>query len=148
MDIVCNSPTCNPDCGYYKGYSTVQGEKKEGEFNFINPIKPNESHDLLAFKRLYDRLIHQVWLKGKYLDNFQYEVKWGTPQDLSGDHKHVKSVHDLRKALEINGFPTHKDNSTKYKSWTKVAEMDVYDDGRDYEFKMLNKEPLIVKGSI
>jgi hypothetical protein len=135
MDIICDAPTCQPNCGFKQGYSTIQGDT---DFYDINPIEPNVSHDLRVFANLNDNIKPDFW-KGKiYKDTFYYKTHYGTPESLIGDYANVKSVHDLRAALETTAFPIYKpDIVSKYATWTKVAEMDVYDDGRDYEYKVI-----------
>jgi hypothetical protein len=135
MDIICDSPTCKPDCGFKQGYATIQGDT---DFYNINPIEPNASHDLRVFANLNSKRMPDLWKGRIYNDEFYYKDEYGTPEDLTGDYSHVKSVHDLRAALETTAFPIYKSAiDSKYATWTKVAEMDVYDDGRDYEFRVV-----------
>jgi hypothetical protein len=136
IDIICNEPTCKPRCGENYGYSVIQGDTS---FYNIVPTKPNASHDLRVFSEINSRRMPDLWKGRIYKDDFYYKELYGTPENLTGDYAHVRSIHDLRAAIEQVAYPMYK--SEIYKkydaSWTKVAEMDIYDDGRDYEFKVV-----------
>jgi hypothetical protein len=135
-NIICNTPKCNPNCGDQVGYRAIQGDYTD--YYNINPIVPNASHDLRVFANLNDVSQPDLWKGRIYKDDFYYEEKYGTPEDLTGDVDHIRSIHDLRAALETTAFPNYNDHMTKkYEGWEQAAIMDVYDDGRDYEFKVI-----------
>ena len=138
-NIICNTPKCNPNCGDQVGYRAIQGDYGDyNDYYNINPIVPNASHDLRVFANLNDVRQPDLWKGRIYKDELYYEGKYGTPEDLTGDVDHIRSIHDLRAALEKTAFPNYNDSMTKkYEGWEQAAIMDVYDDGRDYEFKVI-----------
>lgn len=130
-DIICKSAQCKPNCGEQQGYNIIQGDVS---FYNIVPTEPNMSHDL----RLFSQFTDQYGKSNIYEKDFYYGDTYGTPQDLTGNYLNIRSVHDLRSALEKTAIPNYKKGIIqKYATWTKAAEMDVYDDGRDYEFKTM-----------
>jgi hypothetical protein len=72
------------------------------------------------------------------IEEVYYEEEFGTPEDTFGDETNIRSIFNLLEALEsgINNF-NNKKNHKKYAEWTVAAEMDVYDDGREYTFDVL-----------
>ena len=74
-----------------------------------------------------------------------YQGQHGTPENLTNglpDHK-INNIRDARKILQVHYLGTlHKSIHKKYDStWEKVAVMNIYDDGRDYEFIQLVSNP-------
>ncbi len=129
-DVVCKSSQCNPTCGKFFGYGIINGLGNANVSYNINPTQPNVSHDLRALNET-----NPDFLKN---EDFYYKDQYGTPEDLTGDVNRIRSIHDLRATLETAVFPRYNDMvKAKYATWTKVAEMDVYDDGRDYEFRVI-----------
>jgi len=132
-NLICNARECNPQCGVNVGYSIIQGTIRDpANFHWIDPIKPNMSHDLRAafdFKAL---------LKSKnYIESFKYDEKFGTPEDMGGDARNIRNIFNLRDALENIININKQISEAKYSGWNVVASMDIYDDFRDYEFKYL-----------
>jgi hypothetical protein len=131
-NYICHSPECDPTCGVDFGYEIITGSTNDPNFDFywINPVEPNVSHDLRAannYKFLFDKL----------LNSFTYTTNFGTPEDMKGDKRNIGNIFNFRDMLEgyIPGLNT--DNNKKYGSWKVAATMDIYDDGRDYDFVVL-----------
>jgi hypothetical protein len=122
-------------CKYERSYTTLTNTKSSV---YITPRQPNMSHDLKIFAYLNSKKKPDLW-KGRIYDgDVFYKKEDGTFENLKGDKSHIRSIHDLRAALETTAFPNYISSvNEKYATWTKAAEMDVYDDGRDYEFKNL-----------
>jgi hypothetical protein len=138
---ICNNPKCAPNCGYENGYKTIQGNAFNSTIQFHNifPNKPNQSSDLLFMNQVFSD-IFKYW---GY--SIVYQGQHGTPENLINglpDHK-INNIHDARKILQVHYLGTlHKSIHKKYDStWEKVAVMNIYDDGRDYEFIQLVSNP-------
>jgi hypothetical protein len=135
MRNLCKIPDCKPNCGENFGYRVVKGSMNDPSFNFywIDPTEPNVSHDLR-----FANSVKEILLKNTQIQTFEYKTNFGTPEDMTGDKDNVKSIFDLRDALEelITDFNPLK-NEKKYANWKVAATMDIYDDGRDYEFVIL-----------
>jgi len=132
---ICKMSECVVNCGDSVGYSIIKGSMNNPSFNFywIDPTQPNLSHDLRFASYIKDSL-----LTNPHMKSFTYNAKYGTPEDMTGDKHNIKSIFDLRDYLEyiIPSFNSAK-NEKKYASWKVAATMDIYDDGRDYEFNVL-----------
>jgi hypothetical protein len=132
---ICRIPECKPNCGDNVGYSIIKGSANDPNFDFywIDPTQPNLSHDLR-----FANYIKGLFLNDPYIQTFTYQTKYGTPEDMTGDEWNIKNIFDLRGALEeiMSVFNPLK-NAKKYASWKVAATMDIYDDGRDYEFTIL-----------
>lgn len=130
---ICKLPECAPDCGKYVGYNVIKGSINDPSFNFywIDPTKPNLSHDLRFANSIKDILIPALY-------SFEFKTTYGTPEDMTGDKDNVKNIFDLRDFLEeiMLSYNPLK-NEKKYATWKVAATMDIYDDGRDYEFVIL-----------
>uniref|UniRef100_A0A6C0ER69 Protein kinase domain-containing protein n=1 Tax=viral metagenome TaxID=1070528 RepID=A0A6C0ER69_9ZZZZ len=135
MEKICKQKHCQPRCGETKGYNYVQGNIMDPNFNFhwINPIVSNVSHDLK-----FADYVKKILNKYDFIKNVYYETEHGTPENTFGDEKDIRSIFNLLDAMELklNDFNYHK-NQVKYANWTVAAEMDVYDDGREYTFNVL-----------
>lgn len=137
-EAVCQLSECQPDCGHRVGYQVIQGSA-QGEDNvkyWIDPTRPNMSHDL--------RLAHIV-LNGFVKDPTQalpkvvYQTAYGTPENNTEDPSKIYNIRQMFFALARN-LPAYNTQhaSTKYDAtWQVVATMDVYSNGRDYEFNVL-----------
>ena len=68
----------------------------------------------------------------------QYDEDYGTPEDMTDIPKTFNNIFSVRKFLEsyIPAYNLDK-NKKKYGNWTVAATMDIYDDGREYEFKLV-----------
>lgn len=139
-NYICKSEKCMPSCGINVGYNIIQGQIIDNsDFYSINPIKPNMSHDLrfAYFVKLY---LDQI----NFYNNFIYDSPYGTPEKFNDknfkDNKIVYSIYDLKLCLERRLDVWN--NANMYKkydhTWKRVAEMDIYDDGRDYTFNVLS----------
>jgi hypothetical protein len=138
IEKICEMPECKPNCGEDFGYSIIKGSTDEPlrDFYWIDPIKPNMSHDLKFANYIKDILIK--WLK---LDSFIYIEDFGTPENLKGNKtnkRNIRNIFNLLHSLEyyIPRFNLSS-NWMKYQNWKVAATMDIYDDGRDYEFVVL-----------
>jgi len=137
MNNICNTDKCKPTCGSKYGYVMIQGHNtphiRESK---IFPRKPNISHDLRLAHILRDILIDKIHI----CDNIVYDNNFGTKELLSDDIYNgiVKNIFDMRKALE-NNLLNYDDNYFKdiFNEYQIVAEMHIYEDGRDYEFNIL-----------
>ena len=136
-DIICKTNECQPECGFQQGYATIS--TSDSSFYNIMPVAPNQSHDLRIFNDLNNLSTPNLWKDKIYTGDVYYEEFYGTPEDLTGNSADIRSIHDLRAAIEETAHPRYKDEiyAKKYATWTKVAEMDVFDDDRDYVFTQL-----------
>jgi hypothetical protein len=141
VDKMCNITECNPDCGSEVGYNIIKGQRNPSAYSYdwVNPIVPNVSHDLRAVEPW--KQIFQYESKPK-VHSFVYRNRWGTEQALANDkinNKYViTNIFNLRDALEDIIEPrTNINNNTYDSTWKVVATMDIYEDGRDYEFNVL-----------
>jgi len=139
VDKICKINECDPDCGDDFGYSTIKGLSRPKDFYWINPIEPNVSHDLRAVEP-YAGLILTVQ---PTIKSFIYLNRYGTPQntvDNMVDGKFViTNIFNMRDALEsiMEHFNGLKNNKKYDSTWKVAATMDIYEDGRDYEFVVL-----------
>jgi len=130
LSLVCNTTECDPECGAEYGYDSII-VPDPSTYYWIDPSKPNMSHDLRFAMILND--------KSPMLDSLLYENTYGTPENTTGDKSNITSIFDLVNYLEdfmpkFNKFKQPKKYDT---SWKVVATMDIYHDGRDYEFNVL-----------
>jgi hypothetical protein len=140
-NYICTSTKCAPSCGKYVGYNIIQGEIFTHKDNYsINPVKPNMSHDL----RFANSVIS--YLKGiNIFSDLVYNNSYGTPEKLNDNYKGnrtVYSIYDLLDSLEnhINHWNRVKMPLKYDETWTCVAVMDIYDDGRDYTFNVIGSQ--------
>jgi hypothetical protein len=137
---ICYFDECEPDCGEEFGYNNIKGVSNGEDFYWINPIEPNVSHDLRAVQPYSDTLTDQPTVH-----SFVYAHKYGTPQskgyiNMSTAKKFViTNIFNLRDALEsiMEGFNSFKNNKKYDNTWKVAATMNIYEDGRDYEFVVL-----------
>jgi hypothetical protein len=73
------------------------------------------------------------------IEKIHYKTDDGTSEDKTGDETNIRSIFNLLDALEskINIFNGVKNDKKYDANWTVAAEMDVYDDGREYTFNVL-----------
>ena len=138
LERVCNSSSCEPNCGEEVGYSMVQGDYyNPTNFHYITPNKPNTSHDLLIASQFEPYLERQ-----NMYNKFVYTTSFGTPPttrtETYATDRNVYTVKDfvlsMESVIDNHNQRIHK----KYdSSWVCVAVMDIYDDGRDYSFTVL-----------
>ena len=137
---ICYFDECEPDCGEEFGYNNIKGLSNGEDFYWINPIEPNISHDLRAVEPYSDTLTDQPTVH-----SFVYAHKYGTPQskgyiNMSRAKQFViTNIFNLRDALEsiMEGFNSFKNNKKYDNTWKVAATMNIYEDGRDYEFVVL-----------
>lgn len=132
-NYICGKPKCEPDCGDGYGYRAIATNTQNPEYYYwINPEVPNRSHDLrlLSEPDMVDFLYRHFKLF------IQYNEDYGTPEDMSNIPDTLTNIFSIKVFLEsfIPGFNNNK-NDKKYGNWTVAATMDIYDDGREYEFK-------------
>lgn len=136
MKQICRATECMPSCGENVGYATIKGSINDPNFDFywIDPSKPNMSHDL----RLMTYELKDILIRTNLIDSFTYQEKYGTPEDM-GDRKNIKSIFDIRDFLEwiMPQFNPLKQAKKYDATWKVIATMDIYDDDRDYEFVIL-----------
>jgi hypothetical protein len=144
MKKICNFvDECGSDCGGAVGYSIIRGVPVSGNYSWtgnyswINPIEPNISHDLRAVDPFSSHLTNK-----KTVYSFTYQKDTGTPQNIDNkkiDNKFViTNIFNLRDALEsIMVSFNLVNNPQKYNTWKVAATMNIYEDGRDYEFVVL-----------
>ena len=146
-------------CGENSGMRYQVGEymKGPGTLHFINPHKKNISHDLRLLKatsssggKLFDYLKNlRSQISLTYDDVYgTEEIKQETYNDVNSFR--IKNIPDLMKLLKlhlqnwintkyegwINNSQTNNQFSSKYdNTWTKMAEITIYEDMRPYEYK-------------
>jgi hypothetical protein len=133
---ICSNPECQPDCGENQGYNAIQGNEYDPNADFFNifPNIPNQSHDL--------RFMNDMYSYFKQISGYDivYKNKFGTPENLiSGiPDKKINNIHDAKHVIEKLD-PVWKNKLIKKydATWTKVAIMNIYQDGRDYEYILL-----------
>ena len=129
---ICYNLKCRPTCGENQGYSIIQGLAYDPKVEFYDtyPNKPNQSHDL-RFMRIFDQIFKDWGVQ------INYKHTYGTPENLvSGLPDKINNIHDVKKHVE------HRNLAYKTKlilrkydvTWKKMAIMNIYQDGRDYEF--------------
>lgn len=120
---MCNTEACGNNCGVAFGYKMIRGTDQpdqESKVHWINPRKHNMSHDLrFARSMLSSNVIH-------------YETNYGTPP-IDDRHDKVYNIFQMKAALEhwisMESVPSY------IHTWQVAAELDVYEDGRDMQFK-------------
>jgi hypothetical protein len=151
------APDKPPDplsCGRKFGYGIIQGSACKGkEFNnaanyWIDPTKPNMSHDL-RFARIVSTSL-QLYLNGnktmpqndrtmlqRLVLPIQYGTQYGTQELDSEADDIIRNIYDMVEQLKLKLHSPNISNSLNIKydnTWTHAATMDIYEDGRDYEF--------------
>jgi hypothetical protein len=131
LSLVCNTKECDPDCGLNYGYGSLITSDPSTFFYWIDPTNKNMSHDL--------RFANIIKTQFSILTSLVYKNDYGTPEDMTGDKANIKSIFDLVNYLEdmLPKFNAIKQDKKYDTSWKVVATMDIYHDGRDYEFNVL-----------
>lgn len=150
IDDVCRQTTCQSrekgklveDCGSTKGYHWIQGSAKTttnpSNFDWIDPIKPNMSHDLLIVNNVSGNILKQY--KGSPIKQIEYKKDHGTPQNMTGTKENITNIFNLRDALEdiiLEERPMETNQRYLQSHWKAAAVMNIYDDGRDYTYEIL-----------
>jgi hypothetical protein len=137
----CSAQQCRPKCGENVGFEVISNTMVTGKpylYYWIDPSKRNMSHDLRFANSLNDILPVFTNPKTK-ISSIIYDDEFGTRELLTYKKGEIHNVADMISVLKSN--PTvmaNVLNNVKYDStWETVATMDVYDDGRDYEFVVL-----------
>jgi len=138
---ICSNVACNPKCGENNGYSIIQGRafNASAEYYDVYPDRPNQSHDL---RFMADNSTIKNYIKQVTDCNIIYEDGFGTPELLTSGLtiNQIHNIHDAKAAIEKLLQPDFKPGfkqkiNKKYDStWRQVATMNIYQDGRDYEF--------------
>ena len=134
---ICPATTCVPNCGEKQGYSIIQGNEYDPNVKFysIMPNQPNVSHDLRAIKQ------NEKVIQKNFFTNIHYKHEYGTNEirEVGLTPGTINNIFDLRNLLELYLHPwISVVHPKKYdRSWTMVSRIDVYEDGRDYEFTIL-----------
>ena len=136
---ICPNPKCQPDCGYNAGYSTIQGNEFNPDTDFYNifPNIPNQSIDLRFMTYLH-----------KYFTDITgftitYTGDYGTPELLESGlpDKQINNIYDaklfLEENVELNNYYQENIGKKYNEEWEKVAIINVYEDGREYEYIQL-----------
>ena len=128
---VCNNHACDPECGLNYGYESLI-TNDPSTFHWISPHKKNMSHDL-RFANIIKSQMNQIGY------NLTYREPYGTPENMTGNKTNVKSIFDFLELLEekVPVFNNLKQTKKYDASWKVVATMDIYSDGRDYDFNIL-----------
>lgn len=143
IEYVCKSPGCNPNCGIHVGYDIIQGSVNGGntdKFYWIDPSKRNMSHDLRCAVEVFaiNKLAQRY---GLVTPTFTYLDMYGTPENTTKTpyYNHMNTVSDMFEYLKRIVVPIYaKFGTCKYSgAYKTTAIMDVYDDGRDFEFQLL-----------
>jgi hypothetical protein len=139
VESVCKNTACSPKCGTDVGFKIITGSIGKPTFNFywIDPVKPNTSHDLRLARILEHTIVGYVAQTFRYIDDY------GTPENNSGDKDDITDIFNMVEALEeyIPVFNSAKQNKKYDSTWKAAATLDVYNDGRDYEFNILPDTP-------
>jgi hypothetical protein len=134
---ICINPKCQPVCGEDQGYSIIQGHAHDPTVEFYDtyPNKPNQSHDLRFINECLFEYFKQSW---NIIIN--YNEPFGTPEKLESglteNPKKINNIHDVKTFVESKSVNLNKKLLlNKYDAtWKKMAIMNIYQDGRDYEF--------------
>jgi len=141
---VCRLPECNESgevCGANSGYGFFYTEDADIRRNhYITKLVNNQSHDLRLLKEL-NRTTPKVKISPqidgmlKFLfTKINYNSQYGTPQMLaSGLPRNINNVKDAFEAIKhaVTTLPI----SSVYNYLHKIGDLNVFDDGRDMEFR-------------
>lgn len=145
---VCSAKECAPKCGDGVGYSVIQGSADGfdvSKFYWIDPTQRNASHDLRLLNWISNKVtgILGAHQDVKRMYRLTYNSNSGTPELQT-----AKDVHLLRNVSDVfewvcrimpraGAFDKGFEKDKYGNGWETVATMDVYDDGRDYDFQVL-----------
>jgi hypothetical protein len=141
---LCRIPECNKDgevCGRDSGHTFFYTADADVRRNYyINKLANNQSHDLRLLKELnrttpkvkispqIDRMLKFLFTK------INYNSQFGTPQMLaSGLPNNINNVNDAFDVIKraVITLPI----STVYDYLNKIGDLNVFDDGRDMDFR-------------
>lgn len=142
---ICGLPACgkNYECGRNFGYEVLKGEETPGEFYWVNPVESNVSHDLRFVVNAFGT---------NWLNNYDiiYLHQYGTPsiEDVTAQvspitgKRLIKNIFEMTMVFRdiINNGKMWRRKYESDSSWTVAATMDIYSDGRDYEFNILPEQ--------
>jgi hypothetical protein len=161
---LCKLKTCNPNCGYTKGYVSLSSTQGYSDYNIISVI-PNQSQDIRLFSGIFEDIIKNLtenkkkmyedkYLIAKILHSLQSKIiygvgipnkaekQYGTVEDLKKD-KNIRNIHDVRNVLEsiIDTDATHVNNELINETRKKLGDLHVYTDkSMDYvPYKSIKK---------
>jgi hypothetical protein len=148
QQYVCPASQCAPNCGTDQGYNVIQGNILDPttHWHWITPNKPNASHDL-RFAAYVTSYLNQL----KLYNQFIYSSNYGTPSiandEYNKSNQNIYSIYNMVTFLEKNldTWNSLKINKKYDSTWTCVAEMDIYDDGRDYTFNVVSAPSYITQ---
>jgi hypothetical protein len=68
-----------------------------------------------------------------------YLTRFGTPENNTGNLNDIKNIFNAVDTFEdfLDGFNQQKSHKKYDSSWQQAATMDIYEDGRDYEFTVM-----------
>lgn len=100
-DAVCAEAKCNPDCGYYKGFSWLAHKPSMMKYeSYISSQIPNVSHDLRLLYILQKyadatRLIPDFWYTstGMGMSVFLSKIQYGVDVELTSEKKALLKTH-------------------------------------------------------
>jgi hypothetical protein len=132
---ICPSKKCDPNCGRDMGYAVIQGDLRSMK---IEPGHSNMSYDLnfaYTLKPYLDKL--------NIYNDFIYNNTFGSAETINYSYKKNKIVYSIYDLLvSVESYMKYNSDINlvqKYdNSWSCVATMDIYDDGRDYTFNILS----------
>jgi hypothetical protein len=141
---LCRIPECNKNgevCGHDSGHTFFYTADADIRRNhYINKLANNQSHDLRLLKEL-NRTTPKVKISPqidgmlKFLfTKINYNSQYGTPQMLaSGLPNNINNVNDAFDVIKraVITLPI----STVYDYLNKIGELNVFDDGRDMDFR-------------
>ena len=141
---LCRIPECNKDgevCGHDSGHTFFYTADADVRRNhYINKLANNQSHDLRLLKEL-NRTTPKVKISPqidgmlKFLfTKINYNSQFGTPQMLaSGLPNNINNVNDAFDVIKraVITLPI----SNVYNYLDKIGDLNVFDDGRDMEFR-------------
>jgi hypothetical protein len=135
VESVCRNKSCSPTCGTKVGFDIISGSigNPKLDFYWIDPTKPNTSHDLRLANAYKSEFV------ANNLGSIKYNKNYGTPEYNGINSKTINNVFGILESLQrfIPIFNSVKQNKKYDSTWKAAATLDVYNDGRDYEFNIL-----------
>ena len=142
---ICRLPECNKDgevCGRDSGYKFFYTADADIKRNFyINKLVNNKSHDLRLLKSLNMEIPKNIKISPQIdkmlkflLTKTIYKSNYGTPQILaSGLPNNINNVNDAFDVIKraVITLPI----STVYDYLNKIGDLNVFDNGRDMDFR-------------
>jgi hypothetical protein len=132
-DELCDTYSCDPYCGYDKGFGWLTTVPVPSENHYVNSSKRNISHDLRLlqnfksqFKHTFRRLDEKL---NQTIYSIKYEAEYGSPEVMqSGLPKHINNVQDaFLKFTELMEVESRKvENTGFYQDKLKIGDIFVY----------------------